>query len=117
MLNAMRFGQLDQAMCAKFSALSRKVEYTDDIEPSELYDFDPIAPNADMILTPACIHIDTPLALKCPGQTIGGCRLYLGLCTPIGRWMSLVKTRMGNAYRWSARGSSLRNWSCLKRLH
>lgn len=37
MLNAMRFGQVDAAMTQKFLALSRRVEYDDGVEPSELY--------------------------------------------------------------------------------
>ncbi|KAG6843196.1 hypothetical protein H0H93_001910, partial [Arthromyces matolae] len=37
MLNAMRFGQADKEMTRAFVALSRKVEYTDDIEPTELF--------------------------------------------------------------------------------
>lgn len=37
MLNALRFGNLDPAMVAKFHLLSRKVTYHDGIEPTELY--------------------------------------------------------------------------------
>ena len=36
MLNAMRFGQLNQTAIAKFSELSRPVTYEDGIEPTEL---------------------------------------------------------------------------------
>ncbi|KAF8058242.1 DNA repair and recombination protein pif1 [Lyophyllum atratum] len=37
MLNAMRFGQMDAKAVMAFSALSRKVEYADGIEPTELF--------------------------------------------------------------------------------
>lgn len=37
MLNALRYGNLDDAMVQKFRALSRRVNYTDGIEPTELY--------------------------------------------------------------------------------
>lgn len=37
MLNALRFGRLDNETTQKFYALSRKVEYLDGIEPTELY--------------------------------------------------------------------------------
>lgn len=37
MLNALRCGSLDQEMIAKFHLLSRKVTYTDGIEPTELF--------------------------------------------------------------------------------
>ncbi|GLB36504.1 putative dna repair and recombination [Lyophyllum shimeji] len=37
MLNAMRFGQIDAKAVAAFSTLSRKVEYADGIEPTELF--------------------------------------------------------------------------------
>lgn len=36
MLNAMRYGQLDSATIQKFRQLSRRVDYTDGIEPTEL---------------------------------------------------------------------------------
>jgi ATP-dependent DNA helicase PIF1 len=36
MLNAMRFGELDPSTVAAFKNLSRKVHYTDGIEPTEL---------------------------------------------------------------------------------
>ncbi|ESK98247.1 dna repair and recombination protein pif1 [Moniliophthora roreri MCA 2997] len=37
MLNAMRFGNLDSSIVSSFRALSRKIEYTDGIEPTELF--------------------------------------------------------------------------------
>jgi len=36
MLNAMRFGELDQKTVEAFRKLSRPVRYTDGIEPTEL---------------------------------------------------------------------------------
>lgn len=36
MLNAMRFGQIDDKAARAFAALSRRVEYADGIEPTEL---------------------------------------------------------------------------------
>ncbi len=37
MLNAMRFGQLNPEIIQAFRGLSRKVEYTDGLEPTDLY--------------------------------------------------------------------------------
>ena len=36
MLNAMRFGHLEDATVQAFKALARRVEYTDGIEPTDL---------------------------------------------------------------------------------
>ena len=37
MLNEMRFGELQPETILAFQSLSRKVQYTDGIEPTELY--------------------------------------------------------------------------------
>lgn len=37
MLNEMRFGELQPETIRAFQSLSRKVQYTDGIEPTELY--------------------------------------------------------------------------------